>query len=73
MKLNVTRAGEGRGVFDLTKRDSKTLQLVLLLAVSCHCTVPCKRLWGSPATVLHLLKAQLLQICRKREFMLSES
>lgn len=62
MKVNVTNAGEERGVFDLTNRDSKTLQLALLLAVSCHCTVPCKRLRGSPAAVLHLLKVELLHI-----------
>lgn len=66
MKVNVTNAGEERGVFDLTNRDSKTLQLALLLAVSCHCTVPCKRLGGSPAAVLHLLKVELLQICGKK-------
>lgn len=54
MKVNVTNAGEERGVFDLTNRDTKTLQLALLLAVTCHCTVPCKRLRGSPVAVLHL-------------------
>lgn len=31
---------------DLTNRDTKTLQLALLLALTCHCTVPCKRLRG---------------------------
>ena len=60
MKVNVTNAGEERGVFDLTKRDSKTLELALLLAVSCHCTVPCKILRASPAAVLHLLKVELI-------------
>lgn len=65
MKVNVTNAGEERGVFDLTNRDSKTLQLALLLAVSCHCTVPCKRL-SSPPAALHLLKAELLPICGER-------
>lgn len=55
MKVNVTNAGEERGVFDLTNRDSKTLQLALLLAVSCHCTVPCKRLRGSPPSCESLL------------------
>lgn len=59
MKVNVTNAGEGRGVFDLTNRDSKTLQLALLLAARCHCTVPCKRVRGSPAAVLHLLKPDI--------------
>lgn len=62
MKVNVTNAGEERGVFDLTNRDSKTLELALLLAVSCHCTVPCETLRGSPAAVLHLLKVELPQI-----------
>lgn len=33
---------EQRGVFDLTGGDSKALEPVLLLPVSCHCTVPCK-------------------------------
>lgn len=46
-----------RGVFDLTNRDSKTLQLALLLAIRCHCTVPCKRLRDSPAAMLHLVNA----------------
>lgn len=55
MKVNVTNAGEERGVFDLTKRDSKTLELALLLAVRCHCTVP----WASPAALLHLLKVDI--------------
>lgn len=66
MKVNVTNAGEERGVFDLTNRDSKTLQLALLLAVSCHCTVPCKRLRGSPPAASHLLKAEQLPICGER-------
>lgn len=56
MKVNVTNVGEERGVFDLTNRDSKTLQLALLLAVSCHCAVPCKRLRDSSVAMLHLLK-----------------
>lgn len=63
MKVNVTNAGEERGVFDLTNTDSKTLQLALLLAVSCHCTVLYKRLRGSPAAALHLLKVESLKIC----------
>lgn len=41
-----------RGVFDLTNRDSKTLQLALLLAASCHCTVARKSLRDSPAALL---------------------
>lgn len=56
MKVNVTNAGEERGVFDLTNRDSKTLGPGLLLAVNCCCTVPCKRRRGSPVAILHLLK-----------------
>lgn len=56
-KVNVTSGGEERGVFDLTNTDTKTLQLALLLAPTCHCTVPCKRLRAFPAATLHLLKS----------------
>ena len=55
MKVNVS-AVEEKGVFDLTNTDSKTLQLALLLALTCHCTVPYKRLRGLPAAPLHLLR-----------------
>lgn len=47
---------------DLTNRDTKTLQLALLLALTCHCTVPCKRLRGSPPAALHLLLKVELQL-----------
>lgn len=53
MKVNVTSAGEGRGVFDPTSRDSKTLQLALLLALTCHCTVPCEKGRGRSPAALH--------------------
>lgn len=59
IKVNVTSAGEERGVFDLTSRDSKTLQLALLLAVTCHCTVPGEKTEGFSSCRAHLLQAQI--------------
>lgn len=46
VKVNVTSGGEERGVFDLTNRDTKTLELGPVAASrpagrqTCHCTVP---------------------------------
>lgn len=43
MKVNVTSAGEQRGVFDLTNRDTKTLQLAAPLPLGCHCAAHSSR------------------------------
>lgn len=40
---------EERGVFDLTHPDSKTLELLLLPAESCHCTVLGRGIFQPPS------------------------